>query len=1055
MLEPGGIPPEKATPPGELVSLATSDADQVGASAFALASLAGAVSALVVSAVVLLGISVSMGLVVLLGLPPLLVLIRFAVRPLAKRAETEQAAVAGAAAVATDVIGGLRVIKGLGAELAAALRYRLASRESLTASLASARVEAAGAGSFMAVVALVGGRQAASGEISIGQFVTAVGLTQFLIGPFSRLAEVGAMFARARASAVRISTLLETPTAVSDVPQKDGPRNATAMTEPRGRIAFNDVTYGPVRNLTVNIEPGQFVGIAAGGEEAEALIPLLERSTDPDAGTICLDGAPLPSFVLDALHEAVLVAPHDPELFSGTLAENVHSDEKRREVALVAAGADEVAGALPDGTLTTLGEGGRSLSGGQRQRVALARAIASNATVLVLHDPTTAVDAVTEHGVAKRLREVRSGRTTILITTSPALLSVSERVLFSGTAPSPPKAHTALARRVERSVPGGCAGLSESANPPDARTSTLLPTASGSETRRTLLGLVRPHGRLFLLTAFVLLVAGVAGLAASALIGYIVDLVVESDPPSSITAPVTALAFAMVLVALLSAVGETLVATLGERVLAGLRERVMERALAVPLETVEAAGTGDLVARVSGDVNVVSEAVRDALPALAVSGLTVGLTVFGLAALDWRLALAGLCAVSVQALALRWYLPHSAPRYAAERITEGSRAQQLLDTVGGAKTVRAFRLRDQHSGLVEARSRASITASLRAAATAAWFFSRLNSAELVGLGAILTVGFFLVSADLVTVGAATAAALYFQRLFDPIETLLNLLDTAASATAALARLVGVANLALPAEPPSPPAPKDSSISVSNLNHSYLAGHEVLHSVSLEVRPGERVAVVGASGAGKTTLAKLIAGIHEASEGEILLGGVPLADLGPKNIRNHVALVTQEVHVFSGTLADDLRLARPDAADRDLLSALDAVDALGWAKSLPGGLETVVGDGGYRLTAAQAQQLALARIILRDSGIVILDEATAEAGSAGARVLERSAEAAISGRTAIIVAHRLTQAVSADRIIVLGQGRIVETGTHEQLADSKGHYAALWSAWNASRIEVRE
>ncbi len=447
VLEPGGIPAEKAAPPGELVSLATSDADQIGASAFALASLAGAVSALVVSAVVLLGISVSMGLVVLLGLPPLLVLIRFAVRPLARRAETEQAAVAGAVAVATDVIGGLRVIKGLGAELTAALRYRLASRKSLTASLASAKVEAAGVGvllsltgAFMAVVALVGGRQAASGEISIGQFIAAVGLTQFLIGPFSRLAEVGALFARARASAGRISTLLETPTAVSDdprkdfprkdVPRKDVPRNAAATVEPRGRIAFDSVAYGPVRNLTVNIGPGEFVGIAAGGEEAEALIPLLERSTDPDSGTIYLDDAPLPSLPLDALHEAVLVAPHDPELFSGTLAENVHPDEKRREAALVAAGADEVAGALPNGALTTLGEGGRSLSGGQRQRVALARALASGAPVLVLHDPTTAVDAVTEHGVAERLRAVRAGRTTILVTTSPALLSVSQRVLF-------------------------------------------------------------------------------------------------------------------------------------------------------------------------------------------------------------------------------------------------------------------------------------------------------------------------------------------------------------------------------------------------------------------------------------------------------------------------------------------------------------------------------------------------------------------------------------------------------------------------------------------------
>lgn len=580
----------------------------------------------------------------------------------------------------------------------------------------------------------------------------------------------------------------------------------------------------------------------------------------------------------------------------------------------------------------------------------------------------------------------------------------------------------------------------------------LLPTASAKETRRTLFALLRPHGMLFSFTAFFLLAAGVAGLAAPAIIGYIVDLIVEGEPPSSITAPVIALILAMVAVAALSAVGETLVATLGERVLAGLREKVMERALAVPLETIEAAGTGDLVARVSGDVNVVSDAIRDALPALVISGLTILLTVFGLAALDWRLALAGLCAVPVQALALRWYLPRSAPRYATERITEGARAQQLLDTIGGAKTVRAFGMRNEHEKLVEDRSRASINASLRASATAAWFFSRLNSAELVGLSAILAVGFFLVRADLVTVGAATAAALYFQRLFDPIGMLLNLLDTAAAATAALARLVGVANLEPPADPTSTPTPKDSSVSVTNISHSYVGDHQILHDVNLDVSPGERIAVVGASGAGKTTLAKLIAGIHTPTQGEILIGGVPLRDLGPKNVRRHVALVTQEVHVFSGTLADDLRLAKPEATDEELQAALRTVGALGWAKSLPEGLETLVGDGGHRLTATQAQQLALARIVLADPEIVILDEATAEAGSAGARILESSAEAAISGRTALIVAHRLTQAVNADGVIVLERGRIAESGTHEQLANSGGHYAELWRAWNASRTD---
>ncbi|MEJ3748221.1 ABC transporter ATP-binding protein [Actinomycetes bacterium KLBMP 9797] len=599
----------------------------------------------------------------------------------------------------------------------------------------------------------------------------------------------------------------------------------------------------------------------------------------------------------------------------------------------------------------------------------------------------------------------------------------------------------------------------------------LLPTASPRRVRAVVTGLLRAR-RALAVGAFGVLAAGTAvGLLTAPILGHVVDLVTGGRPAGALATPVGLLVVIAVIQGVTTALGVLLVARLGEGILAELRERFVARALHLPLDQLERAGSGDLTARVTADVASVADAVRGALPRLAQSVLTIVLTLVALAVLDWRFLLAALLAVPIQAHTVRWYVRRAVPLYARQRVAVGAQQQQLLDTIGGAATVRAFRLGDRHLSRIASRSGAAVDLAMRGARLVTRFYGRLNLAEFIGLSAVLVAGFLLVRADAVSIGTAAAAALYFHNLFGPINIALALVDDAQVAIAGLARLVGVVDLppspmikaslkslelhegrpdheesASPAEAPVGDDPVgDASVKIAGLGYAYTPGHPVLRGIDLDVAPGERVALVGASGAGKSTIAKLVAGVHQPTSGSVAVGGVPVSGPG-----RAVALITQEVHVFAGRLDDDLRLARAGATDPEIRAALDRVGALEWAEALPDGLATVVGEGGHRLTVTQAQQLALARLVLADPPIAVLDEATAEAGSAGARVLEDAATRALDGRTALVVAHRLTQAAAADRVVVLDAGQVVESGTHDELVAAGGRYAALWTAWSATR-----
>ncbi|MFD3506258.1 ABC transporter ATP-binding protein [Nocardia sp. NPDC058666] len=1044
-----------------------------------------AVLQFVLSAVVMVWLSPPLALAALLVAPAMAVIVwRMRPRLYAATWSAQQRA-ADLAEHVEQTVTGVRVVKGFGQEarmvdiledhgrLLFAERMRAARINARFAPLVSALPQAG-----LVAVIIVGGVLASHGAIGIGTFLAFTAYLATMTSSARTITSVVIMGQLTKAAVDRVFGVIDAAPVLVD------PADPVALPAGPLGIEFDSVSFGfeadqPVlQELDLTVAPGETVAvIGPAGSGKSTLSLLLPRFYAPDAGRITLvstDGTrvDLADLRADELRGAVGVVFDDPFLFSDTIAANIalgRPDATDAEIAdaAKAAAADEFIEALPEGYDTVIGERGLTLSGGQRQRIALARVLLTRPRVLVLDDATSAVDAVTEAEIFRRLPDP-GGRTTLILAHRESTLAQADRVIRL-PAPTGSTVPTTTSMTTPRGDVGKPHSMSSASNdlsetpelraavdalPPATEAPDLPGDLRAPQPDFGLRALLRPVRGLVCVVVLLLAVDALLAIAFPPLVRYAIDTgVTAGDDNALVLSAVIGIALVLAGLAVGAAV-TVLTARTGERVLFGLRVRSYAQLQRLGLDFYERELSGRIMTRMTTDVDALSTFLQTGVATGLVALITLIGVAIGLFFIDTGLAVVVLIAVAPMVLATLAFRRVSSAAYTVSRERVSAVNAGFQENIAGLRAVQAARNEPTAARRFAEYSHRYRDARIRAQRAIAGYFSFGLAWADLALALVVYLGANAVADGRTTTGTLVAFVLYLGLLFSPIQDLSQVFDGYQQARVGLRRIGDLLRTesSIAADPPDARRVDrlHGEIVFDDVHFQYPgASTPALDGVSFSVPAGATLALVGPTGAGKSTIVKLLARLYDLppdpAAGAILVDGVDLRKFVLTDYRTRLGIVPQEVHLFTGDVASNIAFGQTSATSVDIELAADNVGAAEMINGLPRKMAHPVGERGRGLSAGQRQLIALARAELVDPDLLLLDEATSTLDpETEASVLVASRSLA-RGRTTVVVAHRLSTAARADLVAVVDNGRIVEFGPPSELLGRNGHYCRLWAA----------